>query len=190
MHGLTAAIAEGCKVCVKTGNGTVAAESFHTIVDVDLATNVIQVGTPFASFGSGTVTLYVANEQVVLRTVDIHPLTPTSSLEIFSSWEFTQSANSKWTYVTLESTDFSAVNTNSGTVDGVAIRTFITNMGSFAVQKGAVVASNNTGTGTSSDVPVSGTVDTSGPTTLKFACKPAVANEYMAQNFCQTEMSA
>lgn len=192
VHGLTGAVAVGAKVCVKTGNGTVAAESFHTItaIAVDTTGTTIQVGTPFASFGAGTVTLYVANEQVVLRTVAIHPLTPTSSLEIFSSWEFTQSANSKWTYVTLESTDFSAVNTNSGTVDGVAIRTFVTNMGSLAVQKGAVVASNNTGTGTSSDVPVSGAVDTSVATTLKFACKPAVANEYMAQNFCQTEMSA
>jgi hypothetical protein len=63
-------------------------------------------------------------------------------------------------------------------------------MGALDVQKGAVVASNNTGTGTSSDVPASGAVDTSSATTLKFACKPAVANEYMAQNFCQTEMSA
>jgi hypothetical protein len=192
VHGLTGAIAVGAKVCVKTGNGTVAAESFHTITAIaaDTTGTTIQVGTPFASFGAGAVTLYVANEQVVLRTVPIHALTPTSSLEIFSSWEFTQSTNAKWTYVLLETTEFSAVNTASGTSDGVATRTFITNMGAIDVQKGAVVASNSTGTGTSSEVPASGEVDTSSATTLKFACKPAVANEYIAQNFCQTEMSA
>lgn len=192
VHGLTSAVAVGSKVCVKTGNGTVAAESFHTItaVAVDTTGTTIQVGTPFANFGSGTVTLYVANEQVTLRTVAIHPLTPKSSLEIFASWEFTQSGNAKWTYVLLNTTEFSAVNTTSGTVDGIATRTFITNMGSLTSQKGAVVASNSAGSGTSSEVPASGTIDTSVATTLKFACKPAVANEYIAQNFCQTEMSA
>jgi len=192
VHGLTSAVAVGAKVCVKTGNGTVAAGSFHdiTAIAVDTTGTTIQIGTAFASFGAGTVTLYVANEQVVLRTVDIHALTPTSSLEIFSSWEFVQSTNAKWTYVLLENTEFSAVNTATGTSDGVATRTFITNMGALDVQKGAVVASNSTGTGVSSEVPVSGTINTAVATTLKFACKPAVANEYIAQNFCQTEMSA
>lgn len=192
VHGLTSAVAVGSKVCVKTGNGTVAAESFHTItaVAVDTTGTTIQVGTAFSSFGSGTVTLYVANEQVTLRSVSLHALTPTTSLEIFAAWTMTTSTNSKQTKVLLSTTEFSAVNTTSGTVAGSAVKTFINNDNSLSAQRGCVIVTNGSGSGTSTGLPPTGTVDTSAATTLNFACKPAVANEYISLIFSQTEMSA
>ena len=196
VHGLTAAVAEGRKVCVKTGNGTVVADSLHVVNDVDVATNSIVVETSFAAFGSGAVVLYTVNEDVPLRKVDLHAFTPTTSLEVYSSWGMTESATDKFCKVVLTdgTNEFVAaapnIGSGSSTVDGVTFFTNINNLDSLSAQGATVVSTNTAGTGTSSTYPaLNGAVDTSGATQLIFKSRAAAANNNIDLIFSRIRMS-
>jgi hypothetical protein len=195
VHGLTAPVAEGRKICIKTGNGTALANSLHEVADVDLATNTIILNTAFASFGAGAVTFFAANEDAPLRTIDIHPLVDTSSLEILSAWGITVSTNNKTAKVILtdgtNSLEAANPSTTSGTVAGMTFRTVINNLENVAAQGLTVVSTNSSGAGTSSSYPaLNGNVNTAIATQIIYKARPAVANEFVDLIYSQIEMSA
>ncbi len=174
-HGLTASPAVGASLYSTTTQNNWIADSFHEISAI-ISTTQIDLTTDFSSHGVPVFAL--AGTEVTVATVAIPPLSPNGGIEIDHTWVYEPaSTNSKRIVVSYGGTKFLNSNQSNGSNEMQHVHTVIQNTDSTSSQTTGFSLGNGTGFGSTSALPVSGSIDSSVSQDLTLSVIPAVANE-------------
>lgn len=188
VHGLTGAVAVGASIYISGGTGWTVGWHAITAIAVDTTGTTIQIDTPYDA-GFGVPTISLTGTELVLKSVSIPPLPPNGALEIDVFFGYTNSATDKVPKVQLNTTAFYApsVTTTAGIRPASIV---IRNRGATNSQVGSSASTNGAQSSTVSGAVVTGAVDTSVATTLKFTAQPSAANHRVWVEYSTVRMRA
>ncbi len=183
-HGLTSAVATAGNKGIYVSGGAGWTVGMHEVKAVAVDTS----GTTFEISGTyngamGTPTIALVGDNMVLKTVEIPPLTINGALDIQSSWETSiGTADKKRLKIKLNGSEYLNVERVHLTRETIMNAITIMNRGSLSSQVGFCAKTADGGYGDNSSVFPTSTINTAIATTLTFIGNVEADNQFVMIN--------